>query len=109
MKRLSSLRTTRAPMPSTPMVWSSRPELFCLRFPSKAAVVVFCSRRAALLGRLRNLHASGCIEHGFDDVVVAGAAADIAFELLADGGLVELAIMAVHDVDRRHDHARRAI
>ncbi|MGY4282914.1 hypothetical protein ACVWXO_002134 [Bradyrhizobium sp. LM2.7] len=59
--------------------------------------------------RLRNLHASGRIQHGFDDVVVTGAAADIAFELVADGRLVELATMAVHDVDRRHDHAWRAI
>ena len=62
-----------------------------------------------LFGRLRDLHASGRIQHRFDDVVVAGAAADVAFELMADGGLVELAAMAVHDVDRRHDHARRAI
>src|SRR5580704_15700343 len=64
---------------------------------------------ARLFGGLRDLHAAGRIEHGLDDIVIAGAAADIAFELLADGGLVELAAMTLHDVDRRHDHARRAI
>src|SRR5207253_4241728 len=43
------------------------------------------------------------------DVVVTGAAADIAFQLVPDRRLVQLAAVAVHDVDRRHDHARRAI
>ena len=43
-----------------------------------------------------------------DDVVVAGAAADIALELLADRVLVEVVALAIDDVDRRHDHARRA-
>ena len=47
-------------------------------------------------------------EHRFDDVVIARAAADIAFELFADRVLVELRALAVDDVDRRHDHARRA-
>jgi hypothetical protein len=35
MKRRSSLRTTLAPMPSTPMFLLSLPEFLCPPFPSK--------------------------------------------------------------------------
>src|ERR1700733_4384243 len=63
----------------------------------------------ALFGGLRDLHAAGGVEHGFDDVVIAGAAADVALELLAQRHLVEIRSMAVDDVDRRHDHARRTV
>src|SRR6478736_7929682 len=98
MKRLSSLRTTRAPMPSTPIVWSSRPEIAWPRCPSIAAAVILLVR-GALFGRLRHFHAAGRIQHGLDDVVIARAAADVAFELLAHRGLVELAAVTVHDVD----------
>ena len=45
---------------------------------------------------------------GLDDVVVAGAAADIAFELVAHRLFVELLALALHQIDRRHDHAGRA-
>src|SRR3546814_19329610 len=45
--------------------------------------------------------------HGLDDVVVAGAAADVAFQLVANGILVRVR-MALHEVDGAHDHARRA-
>src|SRR3546814_20335133 len=45
--------------------------------------------------------------HGLDDVVVAGAAADVAFQLVANGILVRVR-MALHEVDGTHDHARRA-
>ena len=45
---------------------------------------------------------------GFDDVVVAGAAADVAFELVADRRLVEVVALAVDHVDGGHDHAGRA-
>src|SRR5579863_9688830 len=58
---------------------------------------------------LRNLHAAGGIKHRLDDVVVTGAAADIAFQFVPDGRLVELAAVAMDDVDRRHDHAGRAV
>src|ERR1700712_5226865 len=110
MKRRSSLRTTLAPMPSTPMFCPpNRSYLFPL-FPSKAGGLEFwISGPRRLFGRLRNLHAAGRVEHRFDDIVVAGAAADIAFQLVPDGFLVELAAVAVHDIDRRHDHARGAI
>ncbi len=56
-----------------------------------------------------DVHAAGGVEHRFDDIVVAGAAADIAFQLLPDGFLVEPAAVAIDDIDRRHDHARGAI
>src|SRR5262249_37584886 len=42
-----------------------------------------------------------------DDVVVAGAAANIAFELFTDGAIVELVAFAADNVDGRHDHAGR--
>ena len=47
-------------------------------------------------------------EDRLDDVVVAGAAADIAFELGAHGRLVEPVRMAADHVVGGHDHARRA-
>src|SRR5262249_26783896 len=94
-------------MPSTPII-PSLPEISFPPIPSNAAVSL--SRgRPRLLGRLRNLHAPGGIQHRLDDVVIAGAAADVAFELVPDDGFVELAAMAMHDVDRRHDHAGRAV
>src|ERR1700712_1614369 len=101
MKRRSSLRTTLAPMPSTPMFCPPN-RSYCFRhFHRNAAVLNRGSgslRR--VFGCLRNLHAAGRVEHRFDDVVVAGAAADIAFQLVPDGVLVELAAIAVEDVDR---------
>src|SRR5882757_3159354 len=104
MKRRSSLRTTLAPMPSTPRFCPPNRSYCFPRFPSKRSGFEFefgCRQR--LFRRLRDLHATGRVEHRFDDVVVAGAAADIAFQLVPDGLLVELAarflrIMAVHDV-----------
>src|SRR5215472_12709200 len=112
MNRLSSLRTTLAPIPSTPMlislpeVWLAAASIEARRysdrsdFPNEAMPALFC--------RLRDLHPARGIQYRLDDVVVAGAAADVAFELVAHGGLVELSAMAAHDVDRRHDHARGA-
>src|SRR4051812_23835401 len=91
MKRLSSLRATRAPIISTPIVFL--PEFlfsFLRRGPLGAA---------HRLGRRQN-----CLH----DVVVAGAAADVALELVADGLFVELSVIAADHVDGGHDHARRA-
>src|SRR3982751_5840599 len=66
--------------------------------------------RAKLRAKLR-----GLALHGFrtrrdrlDDVVVAGATAEIALKLLADGVLVQIVALAADHVDRRHHHARRA-
>src|ERR1700712_4478866 len=106
MKRRSSLRTTLAPMPSTPMFCPPNRSYCFRRFHRNQAVLYFGSGGLRqLFGGLRDLHAAGRIEHRFDDVVVAGAAADVAFQLVPDGFLVELAAMAMHDIDRRHDHA----
>src|SRR4051794_10140491 len=41
--------------------------------------------------------------------MVAGAAADVALQLLPNGILDELAAIAIDDINRRHDHSRRAI
>src|SRR3981189_830614 len=108
MKRLSSLRTTRAPTPSTPIFCPPLPERFP-PFPSKSGGLEWIDLvERRLFRRLRNLHAPGGIEHRLDDVVIAGAAADVAFELLPHGGLVEAAAVARHNVDRGHDQPRRA-
>src|SRR6267378_945705 len=110
MKRRSSLRTTLAPMPSTPMFCPPNRSYCFRRFHrNKAVFECWSGGLRQLFSRLRNLHASGCIQHRLDDVVVPGAAADVAFQLVPDGCLVELAAIAVHDIDRRHDHARGAI
>src|SRR4051812_26621209 len=101
MKRRSSLRTTLAPMPSTPM--SCPPNRsYCFRHFHRNAVLNSKTGSLRRLFRpLRHLHAPGRIEHRLDDVVVAGATADVAFQLVPDGFLVELAIVAVHNIDRR--------
>src|SRR5262249_62307402 len=41
----------------------------------------------------------------FDNVVVAGAAADVAVELLADCVFVEIVAVPAHDVERSHNHS----
>src|SRR3954454_18231924 len=79
MKRWSSLRTTRAPMPFSAM--------------------------APLLRRLGRRGAAACGGHdGLDDVVVAGAAAEVALEVLAHL-LLGRVRDALQHVDRGHDHA----
>src|SRR5262245_49177221 len=87
----SSLRRTAAPIPVALMA-----------FPPSGIVSTNCS--SASCGQ--------CLRHRFraggdrlDDVVVAGAAADVAFELVPDGLVVEVVALAVHHVDRGHDHA----
>src|SRR6185436_7777285 len=52
-------------------------------------------------------HVLGGVLDGLHDIVIAGAAAEIAFELVADVGLGGLGI-ALDELRRRHDHARRA-
>ncbi|CAH1667711.1 hypothetical protein CHELA20_51925 [Hyphomicrobiales bacterium] len=114
MKRWSSLRRTAAPIPVA-FISASRayrrllPDIPC-RFWSSAVRRPFAAK--ALFGGV--LHRRGTF-HGFgtggdrlDDVVVARTAADIAFELLADGLLIQVMAAAGDDIDRRHDHAGRA-
>src|SRR5262249_50726892 len=54
-------------------------------------------------------HGLGARCDRLDDVVVAGAAAEVAFELVTDGGIVEVVALAVDHVHRGHDHAGRAV
>src|SRR3989304_10067409 len=83
MKPLSSVRRSEAPIVDALMVSS--------RYPFLASAHCLCAGG-------NRLH----------DIVVAGAAAEIAFQLLADRVFVEIVALAVHDIDRAHDHARRA-
>src|SRR5687767_349967 len=93
MKRLSSLRTTRAPMPSTPM--DSSLFLF-VPFPWGRVIFLFRGYPGAAV------HLAGGGEDRLDDIVVARAAADIAFQLVADRLLVEIAAVAADHVDGGH-------
>src|SRR5207237_661898 len=98
-----------------------------LALASDEAEVFLATHRCANTGRSHGLPPRATLRrvlrglrrphprHGFrasrdrlDDVVVAGAAAEIAFELLADGVLVELVALAVDHVHRGHHYARRA-
>src|SRR5262249_30884168 len=123
MKRKSSLRRTAAPMPVAFMAVSflgtSLPDSPIDRSDggrlSLAHVLVGEPATTSPEHALSHLaRASACrhrLRAGRDrlqDVVVAGAAAEIAFELLADRLLVEVVALAADDVDRRHDHAGRA-
>src|SRR5262245_47394888 len=100
MKRWSSLRRTGAPIPV-----------------ALTGILLGCSiglllppadrrRKASLLGGLAHAaHAGRARPHGGDDVVIAGTAAQVAFQPLAHRVLVELVALAVYEVNRRHDHA----
>src|SRR4051812_23868602 len=55
---------------------------------------------------IRHRPGAGCDRQ--NDVLVAGAAAEVALELLANGVVVQIVTLAMHDVDRGHDHAGRA-
>src|SRR5262249_11643168 len=50
-------------------------------------------------------HCLGTGRDRLDDIVIAGAAAEITFELLADRLFGEVMALAVNHVDGRHDHA----
>src|SRR5690242_10803354 len=94
MKRRSSVRLTEAPMAVTLMM--------SLSLGTVEASLLFGG-----LGR-RGAHLARALRDCLDDVVVPGAAADVAFESVADGRFVEVRAFAIGEVDRRHDHARRA-
>src|ERR1700760_362808 len=53
-------------------------------------------------------HRPGAGGDRLHDVLVAGAAAEITLELLADRMLGQIMALAMDQVDRGHDHARRA-
>src|ERR1700686_1338889 len=60
-------------------------------------------------GRAARAHGARPCRNRLDDIVIAGAAADVAFELLADDAVLELVALAAHDVDCGHDHPGCAI
>src|SRR5690349_14348237 len=76
------------------------------RILRKSSFETLSAAREARSGRLRHRLCAG--GDRLDDVVVAGAAAEVALELLADGVVVEIVTLAVDHIDRGHDHAGRA-
>ena len=56
---------------------------------------------------VRAAHLGGRLLHGADDVLVAGAAAEVALDALADLVVGRVRVV-VHQVDRGHDHPGRA-
>src|SRR3984957_17737944 len=61
-----------------------------------------CVRRLSEVGLGHRLGAGGDRQH---DILITSAAAQVAFELLADGVDGEIVALAVDDIDRGHDHA----
>src|ERR1700760_140374 len=63
---------------------------------------------ALLRSRLGGAHDFGSREDGLDDVVVARATAKIPFHLFTHHLLRQWTRIGLDEVDRRHDHSRRA-
>src|SRR5208282_4553506 len=103
MKRWSSLRRTAAPIPVAVMAVSSGSSS-CSTIPSLRGVLF-----GGFRGGTATLHGAGAGSDRLDDVVITGATADVAFQLLANRLVVELVTLAAHDIDRRYDHAWRAV
>src|SRR5215475_1155852 len=98
MKRRSSLRRTAAPTPVA--------VAFCAVMAFLPELSLDGSSRKFLERLSRHpLHGFRAGGDRLDDVVVAGATAKVAFELLADGVLVELVALAADHVHRGHHHA----
>src|ERR1700736_2445020 len=57
-------------------------------------------------GASPNAHRAGPSRDCLDDVMIAGAATQVAIELFADRSLVKITALALHDIDRCHDHPR---
>src|SRR3954447_14370144 len=95
MRRASSLRVRDFPNSGVGVVGS-------------AVVVMSVSGHGnAGLGGNAGLHRLGGALHGAHDVLVSGAAAEVALDALADLVLVRVGVVA-EQVDRLHDHPRRA-
>ena len=60
----------------------------------------FCGLGRGLGGRSSGTSRRGCVLHGLDDVLVAGAAAEVAFEPVADLVLARVRVL-LEQVDRR--------
>src|SRR5690349_15758250 len=91
-KRMSSLRSMREPIGPVGLVAG--------RAAGLAAVV-------SVMAGSSSCHFRKAVFHGLHDVVVSGAAAEVAVERLADLGLGGLLGLA-GEPDRGHHHARRA-
>src|SRR5438552_15488133 len=74
----------------------------------RAADWLFGSFVRPVRGALSCAHGAGPGGYRLDNVVITGAAAEIALEFLANRMLVEVVALAVHHVDRCHDHSGRA-
>src|SRR6185437_9066266 len=118
MKRRSSLRRTAAPIPvplmaCPPAIHSLKRGIALRQFPSRQCLLGSALFGSALFGSLRRraaaAHGAGAGGNRLDDIVVAGAAADVAFQLLANSAVVEVIALTAHHIDRGHDHAGRAI
>src|SRR5271156_2788826 len=108
MKRMSSLRLTEAPRPVALMRISLMSLKLFFDLESSISRTAFDRRGRSLFGGFGvalGAHVVRPLHHRLHDVVVAGAAADIAFELVADRRLVYVRTLAVDDIDRRHDHS----
>src|SRR5215470_1503826 len=114
MKRRSSLRATRAPMPSFAICAPPLEHLpitlsECLfTFPRRGEVK---SDAAISLNQPSNSALGACAalsdsRNRLDDVMIAGTAAQIAVEIGPYGGLVRMRD-APDEIDCRHDHAGR--
>src|SRR5258708_5922382 len=90
MNLKSSLRRTAAPIPVALMA-----------FPPSGCDWMFSEATSS--GSLSHCFRAG--RDRLDDVVISSAAADVALELFADRLVVERVALALHHVDRRHDHA----
>src|SRR5262245_20447736 len=103
---MSSLRRTAAPIPLALMASLLLP----LRqpFPAVRGTRVAQALFGGFLRGALATHGAGACSDRLDDVVIPGAAAQVAVELVTDGLLVELVAVAANDVERRHDHAGRA-
>src|SRR5947209_17529192 len=101
MKRWSSLRRTAAPIPVAVMAVSFVDDALSRCEP-------LISSRSGRVTRLLS-HGLGAGGDRLDDVVITGTAAEIAFELMADGAVIEIMALATDHVDGGHDHPGRAI
>src|SRR5258705_5548692 len=97
MQRWSSLRRPAAPIPVALMAVSSLDDALRSVFSLRCRLDWSFS------------HCLGAGRNRLDDVVVAGATAEIALELVANGGVVELVSFTVHHIHGGHDHPGGAI
>ncbi|MCY1229087.1 hypothetical protein D9M72_414420 [compost metagenome] len=84
---------------SPPEISSDSPSMTCLRGEVPPPnLPLFCGHAGAA-------HLSGGSKDRLDDIVIAGTATDVAFELGAHRRLVQLALVPSDHVDGRHHHA----